>query len=255
MTGISEPAGSPPLSFQKAMALTWRGIHRLEAAGCGHDRFKGKLRREAQGYFGAGGRRAGLVVDDRQAAVRQLVDPVGLGAEREGAGGAFQHQLAFHFGGERADGAAALGFEQDEPCGHPLEPGPPEGPDFRLRQQLAEGVLAETRQLFQRVGGEGVGVGFDEGVERLVDELAALGGTRIGGDGFQGFQPQHAAGVDRVGVAHPRFDLGDGQGARAGGEGRARLGGLDGADFLGAVELFDPGQPLLGFGVDECRGG
>ena len=117
---------------------------------------------------------------------------------------------------------------------------------------LPKASWPKPRQLFQRVGGEGVGVGFDEGVEGLVDELAALGRTRIGGDGFQGVQPQHAAGVDRVGVAHPRFDLGDGEGARAGGEGWARLGGLDGADFLGAVELFDPGQPLLRLGVDDA---
>ena len=68
---------------------------------------------------------AGLVIQDRVAAVGEAFDAVGAGAQREHALSQWDLDLA-DFGGERRDIAAPRPFPAGEPAGDALEARPPE---------------------------------------------------------------------------------------------------------------------------------
>ena len=62
-----------------------------------------------------------------------------------------------------------------------------------------------------------------EFVQRVVDEAAAVGGAGVGLQRIQRAKIQDLTGIDRIGLAHPQLDPGDGKLSRARLERRARF--------------------------------
>ena len=68
----------------------------------------------------------------------------------------------------------------DHPGGDPLETRPPQGHDLRTVAEILEQLAAEIEQAALGVGGQLVGIGPHEALERAVDHRAPLERPGVG---------------------------------------------------------------------------
>ncbi len=93
-----------------------------------------------------------------------------------------------------------------------------------------------------RIGGQARCKGLGEIAERGVDDDAAIGRARRQVDGIELAQLEDVLGVDRIRVAQPVLDVGDGERARPRGARRLRRGLFDAFDLGGTIERARPGE-------------
>src|SRR5579875_713640 len=180
--------------------------------------FEGKLRRQARFDLPPAGKSAGLVIDHEKAAGGEAIDAVGLGGDRKRPAMRGKYEAARALGEAFADCGAMPAFLGHEPAGDLFEPRPPEGPDAGARQERGKALAPDRQQRLFRPLRQGFWKAGDEDFEGLVDDAAELGPAGIGIERIERLQLQDMTGVDRIGVAHPGFDFGHRQAARARGQ-------------------------------------
>src|SRR6266516_4982203 len=94
--------------------------------------FERELRRDADAHLLLARHLAGLVVENGIASVRELLDAVGAGAQREHALLERDFDPPGGFGGKRRSLASALAVPSGKPAGDALESRPPERARFRV---------------------------------------------------------------------------------------------------------------------------
>ncbi len=112
------------------------------------------------------------------------------------------------------DVRAALALDTDEPMRGMDKARPPHRQRRFGRVQLTENLIGDSDELHRRIVRQIIGKLAHEKLQRLVHGAAALQRADRGVQRFERRQPQHPLGVDRVGIAQPGLDLGDGEFAR-----------------------------------------
>lgn len=160
-----------------------------EAARGGNSHFEVKLEIEVE--IAPGRRLAGLVVVDREGAVRPDIDAVGLGGDREGEGGVLHRPAPGHLARAGGGAAAALALGVEEPARRAVEAPGPDRVDRGPRRGGIErgadgGAVGGLRRVVGREPVEGRG---DEAVERVVDRRAAGEGVGLPSGGSRRLRP------------------------------------------------------------------
>ena len=188
------------------------GQLRAECPGLGHRRFQQQLRRQAGIHVLLARRRAGLVVQDRQAAVAPPLDPVGPAGQPEQP--ARSRQVAcvpLHLGGDRrrARVRRAARFDARDPVGDPRRVAAPTTRSSASRSSAsASARIIARRNCSSASAGQRMPCCSQEMVHPGVHEGAVIRGVGRLLQRLERRQPQHVPGVDRVGIAQPGLDLG-----------------------------------------------
>src|ERR1700704_1290895 len=163
-------AGQTPVFERRRLAG-----HAVEAAGAGDRAFQRQLHRDAKLDLGLRRQYPGLVIEDRDIARAQAIDPVGDRGHRERPARRRDHEPAVLLAEALGDVVAPQHLLGDEPAGDPLEARPPEGPRPRPRQVCTERATRDVDQFAFRIGRQIARILLDEKGERLVHRNAELG--------------------------------------------------------------------------------
>src|SRR5262249_39489900 len=165
--GRDSPGFAPPAQAPISELRGRRGSDALEGTARCHGCLEAKLRGVARLDLLNRRDSPGLVVDDRQLAVLQAVDSVGLGAKREGpAAGKLNCELSPGLGRAADDLRAARCLLSDEPACDALEARPPKSANRGTVEGRTKGAAPELEEPRFVVAGAPLRRGFHEGFER-----------------------------------------------------------------------------------------
>ena len=225
----------------------------LEAGARRQIGFQRQLRGEALLDLLLRGRRTGLEIDDAQRGRSRQLDAIGLAAQAEFAAiGEREARGREEFDADAADIAAPVLLPADEMAGGQQEARPPEGLDLRHVVIGAEEQGADADELPERIGRQPFGVGRGEFLDDAVQQLAAILRRRIRHEIVERVELQDLAGMDLVGVAIERLDLGDAERKRLKIARRARRRAADGLHIRRGAQHTGQGPQLRPF-LDGLR--
>ena len=121
--------------------------------------------------------------------------------------------------------------------------------------EAREFVGGNSHQCVERVGGHDGVFALDEFGKDVMDDGAALTAVRTVPKRIERPQSEHMLGINVVGRAHQRFDLGDRERARAGTGGRIGCGARGRPDLLDGIEAAGLIEPGSAFFLPVLRGG
>jgi len=149
----------------------------------------------------------------------------------------------------------ALVVGDGEPCGNAQEARPPYRPHGGIVPVGREGLAPEGDQALDRVGDRPFGGLPRIGIQNLVDDRSALGGAGDLVERLQRPQLQDVPGIDRIGIALQRLDLGHRQPRRPEGQWWRRIGPPDRTGRAGLVEAVGEGDDRLATGNEVAPDG
>ncbi len=202
------------------------GADVLERAAFQQRAFQRQLRRQQRVRLAARRRRPGLVIQDVGHAGGPQVDAVGAAGER-GARFADRQRLGALFRPAPGYAVGAAAFPVEDVAGKCFETRPPYGLHVGGQRDLGKARSADVQQDGRRVRACGVDIGLREPVHDFMKQRAALGSTRIADQRLDRDEPKDAPGIDGVGVAAQRLDLGHRKTLRPRVEPRLRFRALD----------------------------
>ena len=159
---------------------------------------------QGEAFFnaGGGGRAAGLVIDDCQRAVSQLVDPVGPAVDA--------HPQVVHFTTRFADQhPAAIAFQFGDlgidPFKAPGKARPPQRANQRMRAHFVQFFRRQRQQLARAASC------FVPAFEHAVNHFALPRGGGFGIEQVERLEPQDRGGIELVWIAAQPVERGDRQ--------------------------------------------
>ena len=194
---VDEAAHAGGFDARKAVPQQHRGLER-------------KLRRDQVLDLRIRWRTAGLVIDDLRRAIGEQVDAVGPGGQRELASGARKFQFALDFDHRAQSRAATFALKAEEPAGGARKAGPPQRKDRRRGSRFRKRLHAQAEQLLQRVVRQRIRKSQEKPFQRRVYGNAALQRSRFVVDCVERLKRKNMLGINCVGIAQPRLDLGNG---------------------------------------------